>query len=220
MNNLNVLVTAAGNVFMPGTLSCIKDNGERIVHLVGADMSDDSTILQMCDAAYQVPKCSDPSYIDSLMEICKKEEIDILLPIMSGELNALSMNVERFAAIGTIVSVSRLESLIIANNKRKLFDFIKDQCLPCAEYYAVNNREELIKAVTLLGYPDKKVCVKATEGSGSRGFRILSESISKLQTFLNEKPTAGMITLSEMLDILSEENDFPELLVMEYLPGA
>lgn len=219
MNDLNVLVTAAGNVFMPGTLACIKKNGERNIRLVGADMSEDGTILQMCDAAYQVPKCNDPTYIESLMEICKKEKIDILLPIMSAELIELSKNAERFSEIGTTVSVSGIESLKIANNKRKLFDFLRENKLPCAEYYAVNSRDDLIRSAKLLGYPGKKICVKAVEGSGSRGFRILSESISKLQTFLYEKPTAGTITLDEMLDILSETSVCPELLVMEYLPG-
>ena len=219
MNSLNVLVTAAGNVFMPGTLACIKNNGERNIRLIGADMSDDSTILQMCDVAYQVPKCTDSTYIDSLINICQRERVDILLPIMSAELNALSENRNRFATAGTTVSVSSVEALLIANNKRKLFDFMREHSLPCAEYYAVSSCEELVNAAERLGYPGKKVCVKATEGSGSRGFRILSENVSKFQKFLYEKPTSGEVTLNELLDVLTEPDVFPELLVMEYLPG-
>lgn len=220
MKDLTVLVTAAGNVFMPGTLACLRNNGERTIRLIGADMSDDRTILQMCDAAYQAPRCNDPSYVDALLDICRKEKVDVLLPIMSGELNALSEKADAFAAIGTVVSVSSPEALTIANNKRKLFDFMRENGLPCAEYCAVHNREELEAAVKHLGYPDKRVCVKATEGSGSRGFRILSETVSRFDMFLNEKPTAGIVTLGELLDILQEADDFPELLVMEYLPGA
>ena len=220
MKDLNVLVTAAGNVFMPGTLACIKKNGERTIRLIGADMNNDDTILQMCDAAYQVPGCNDPSYIDSLLDICQKEDIDILLPIMSAELNALSEERERFTAIGTQVSVSDKQALLIANNKRKLFDYMTEQGLPCAAYYTVTSCEELKSCAERLGYPEKKVCLKATEGSGSRGFRILSEDTSRFQTFLNEKPTAGVVTLDEMISILTEAHDFPELLLMEYLPGT
>ena len=69
MKEINVLVTAAGNVFMPGTLACLKDNGERSIRVIGADMNEDSTILQMCDEAYQVPGCADPSYVDDLLDI-------------------------------------------------------------------------------------------------------------------------------------------------------
>ena len=92
--------------------------------------------------------------------------------------------------------------------------------MPCAEYCAVHSQEELESAVKHLGYPEKRVCVKATEGSGSRGFRILSETVSRFDMFLNEKPTAGLITLGELLDILHGADAFPELLVMEYLPGT
>ena len=128
MEDLRVLVTAAGNVYMPGTLACLKNNGERNIYLVGADMSDDSTILKMCDAAYQVPRGKDPSYADALLDICEKEKVDIVLPIMSVELNALSENKERFEDIGTQVSVSNIDSLRIANDKLKLFNFKKTGC--------------------------------------------------------------------------------------------
>lgn len=220
LKDLNVLVTAAGNVYMPGTLACLKNNGERVIRLVGADMSDDETILQMCDAAYQAPRCSDPGYIDCLLDICRKEKIDVLLPIMSAELDALAARKEEFEAIGTKVSVSSPEALHVANNKRRLFDFMKEQGIPCARYYSVHSAEELKRSAELLGYPDNRVCVKATDGSGSRGFRILSEDISRFQMFLNEKPNGGIVTLHEFQEILSEAAEFPELLIMEYLPGA
>ena len=68
-------------------------------------MNDDSSILQMCDAYYSVPRGDDPNYIDTLLEICRKEKVDVLLPIMSVELNALAANREKFEKEGTHVSV-------------------------------------------------------------------------------------------------------------------
>ena len=216
---LNVMITAAGNVFMPGTTACIKNNGERSIRLVGADLNKDETILRMCDSAYQVPRGNDPAYIDALLDICKKERIDVLLPIMSVELDALAANRDRFAEIGTKVSVSNLEALTIANNKRRLLDFLKQNSLPCADYYTVHSIKEVKEAVRYLGYPENRVCVKATDGSGSRGFRILDESVSRFDSFLNDKPSSGTIRLAELVSVLEEAEVFPELLVMEYLPG-
>ena len=220
MKECNVLITAAGNVFMPGTMACIKQNGEREIRLVGADMSDDPTILQMCDKAYPVPRGDDPAYVDALLEICKNEKIDVLLPIMSVELNALAENRDRFAAVGTIVSVSEPAALVVANDKRKLLDFMKKQGLPCADYYCVSNVDELREKAAKLGYPEKRVCVKATNSSGSRGFRILNSNASRFSMFLHEKPSAGIVRLEELVQILEEAERFPELLVMEYLPGV
>ena len=220
LKDINVLITAAGNVFMPGTIACIKNNGERDIRLIGADLNEDSTILQMCDRAYQVPRGNSPEYVDALIDICRKESIDILLPIMSVELNALAANKKKFEAVGTKVSVSDTESLLIANNKRMLLDFMKKNNLPCAEYVAVHDAVGLKEAAYKLGYPESKVCVKAVDGSGSRGFRILDESVSRFDSFMNEKPSSGIMKLQELLSVLAEAEDFPELLVMEYLPGA
>ncbi len=220
LNDINVLITAAGNVFMPGTTACLKNNGERKIRLVGADMSDDESILQMCDVAYPVLRGNDPAYTEVLLEICKKEKIDVLLPIMSVELNALSENRDRFEAVGTKVSASDPEALRVANNKRMLLDFMKEHGLPCAEYFAVHSIDEIKEAAANLGYPEKRVCIKATDGSGSRGFRILDESVSRFDAFLNEKPSSGTVRMQELISVLEEADEIPELIVMEYLPGA
>lgn len=220
MKEVTVLITAAGNVFMPGTTACLKKNGERNVRLIGVDMNDDPTMLEMVDVYYPVPRGDDPSYVNVLLEICKKEKVDIVLPIMSVELNALAENRDKFAKEGILVSVSEKEALHIANDKLALFNYMQKNDLPCAEYRAVSNIEELKKAVYDLGYPQKKVCVKATHGSGSRGFRILDAKKSKFDMFIHEKPSSSYVTLEELISIFSECNKIPEMMVMEYLPGA
>ena len=220
MKDLTVLITAAGNVFMPGTIACLKNNGERSIRVIGADMSDDSTILQMCDTAYQVPRGSDPAYVDVLLEICRRERVDLLLPIMSVELEALAENKERFEQIGTRVSVSDPRPLSVANNKRMLLEFLRESGLPCAEFAAVKSLEELRTAAAALGYPKNRVCVKAVNGSGSRGFRILDGNLRRYDMFINSKPTSGLQRLEELADTLAEAESFPDLIVMEYLPGT
>ncbi|WP_407725174.1 ATP-grasp domain-containing protein [Ruminococcus sp. JL13D9] len=219
LREVTVLITAAGNVFMPGTTACLTKNGERKIRLIGADMNDDKTMLEMVDAYYPVPRGDDPAYIDVLLDICKKEKVEVVLPIMSVELNALAGNRDRFEAIGTKVGVSDIEALNIANDKLKLFDYLSSVEIPCAAYQAVHSMEELKKAVQALGYPEKRVCLKVTNGSGSRGFRILDASQSKFDAFMHQKPTSCFATLDEVIDILSEALYFPEMLVMEYLPG-
>ena len=219
LNDITVLITAAGNVFMPGTTACLRNNGERHVRLIGADMNEDPTILQMCDAYYKVPRGDDPSYVKVLLEICKREHVDIVLPIMSVELNAIAANRKSFEDIGTTVSVSNLDALKIANDKLQLFDYMVGNGIPCAQYYAVHSIKEMEDAAHNLGYPQKRVCVKAVNGSGSRGFRILEENLSHFERFMHEKPSSCFITLSDMKRILIEAVTFPEIMLMEYLPG-
>ena len=182
-------------------------------------MNDDPTMLEMVDAYYPVPRGDDSSYVDVLFDICKKENVDVVLPIMSVELNALAESKERFRKAGIFVSVSDPAPLFVANDKLALFNFMKEKNIPCADYKAVNNLDELKQAVCDMGYPQKRVCVKATHGSGSRGFRILDAHKSKFDMFFHEKPSSSFITLEELIAILSEDT-MPEMMVMEYLPGA
>jgi carbamoyl-phosphate synthase large subunit len=71
----------------------------------------------------------------------------------------------------------------------------------------------------MLGYPEKAVCIKITEGSGSRGIRIVDSRKSRYDLFVNGKPNSLYTTLKDMIEILSEKDKIPEMIVMEYLPG-
>lgn len=220
MKDITVLITAAGNVFMPGTTACLKNNGERNIKLVGVDMNDDPTMLNMVDTYYAVPRGDDPTYIEVLMDICKREKVDVILPIMSVELEKLSMNLDKFESIGTKVSVSNISGLRVANDKLKLLLHMKSKGYPCAQFYSVRNLDELKTSVIKLGYPKNKVCVKATNASGSRGFRILDANTSMYDKFFCDKPSSSEIKLEDFCKILAERDSFPELLVMEYLSGT
>ena len=153
MSNVTVLITACGNVYMPGTTKAIRENGERKLTLIGTDMNKDDTILEMVDRYYQVPRANDSSYVDVLYDICKKEHVDVVIPIMSAELEVLSLNKKKFEEIGTIISISDYEQLCIANDKLKLFNYMKNNNISCAKYYEVNNVEDVDKAIEEIGYP-------------------------------------------------------------------
>lgn len=215
MNKVTVLITACGNAYMPGICKALKDNGEIEIRLIGADMNKDDTILQMCDSYYQVPKANDPKYIDVLIDICKKEFVDILIPIMSAELEILSLNRDRFLEIGTHVSISDIDSLRIANNKLALFNFLSKEGLSCPKYMPITSIEDIDVAINKIGVP----CVfKTDQGSGSRGMRIIDPKKSKFDILFNEKPNSCYINLDDFKNILSE-GKIPSMHAMEYLPG-
>jgi len=86
LRDITVLVSACGYQFMPGLADCLKNNGERNIRIVGTDMNSDTTVLQMVDSFYQVPRANDPDYCDVVLDICKKEKVDLILPTMSAEL--------------------------------------------------------------------------------------------------------------------------------------
>ncbi len=220
MRDLTVLVSACGAQFMPGLVDCLKDNGERNIKLVGVDAEDDPTVLQMVDAFYKVPQADDDRYIDSLLSICEKEKVDIVMPFMSAELIPLINRKADFALLGTKVSVSDRNSVELSANKYRLYHFLQENHLDVPKFTLIHKAEDLLSACRYCGYPDSAVCIKATELSGSRGIRVIDPNISRFDLLFNEKPNTLYTTMEEMQATLKERTPIPELMAMEYLPGA
>lgn len=215
MRDVTVLITACGNVYMPGITDSIKNNGERKIRLIGADMNHDDTMLQMVDRYYTVPRGDDPSYAAAILDICVKEHVDVVIPIMSVELVTLAQHEDQFKKAGVTLSISNLESLKIANNKLSLFEYMLANGIPTPKFCAVDSVEDVDRAIEQVGVP---VVFKTTEGSGSRGMRIIDPSKSRFDILFHEKPTSAYVTLQDFKETL-REGDMPKMLAMEYLPG-
>ena len=225
MKSVTVLLSASGSQFAPGIVKCLKQNGEREIRVVGVDMSGDPSNKYIVDVFYRVPATSSDQYVDSLIEICKKEQVDILLPQMSAELPLYFENMSRFRAIGTIVSMTKSSNVNIANNKLKLFEFMKAHEIPTPSFASAHSFSEFKNGLFCLGYPYKPVVVKIPESSGARGVRVIDESKSKYEIFAHNKPTSVYVSFEDMKSILLDaekqlgKGSFPELMLMEYLPG-
>lgn len=219
MKDLNVLVSACGAQFMPGLADCLKDNGERNIRIIGVDMEDDPTILQLVDAFYKVPVATDSTYVDVILDICRKERIDVVLPFMSDELLPLVDRKQEFDVLGVKISVSDRRSIEITTNKFRFYEFLKENNLPVPRFAQITKADDLILACEACGYPENAVCVKATELSGSRGIRIVKPGASRFDVLFHEKPNSFFTTMEELNETLHERERMPEMMAMEYLPG-
>ncbi len=219
MKDITVLLTACGVQFIPGLINCLKDNGERNIRLIGTDMEDDKTLYPLFDAFYVVPAVNDSKYVDTLLTICKKEKVDILLPFMSAELLILIDRKAEFEEIGVKLSVSSRESVELTNNKLRFYEFLKAQKIEVPKFHAIRSADELLTACRAVGYPEKAVCVKATESSGSRGIRIVDASKSRYDILFYQKPNSFYTTFDELYETLCERENIPEMMAMQYLPG-
>lgn len=225
MKAITVLLSASGSQFAPGIIKCLKKNGERNIKVIGVDMADDPSNKYFVDEFYRVPSTASPDYVDEILKICKKEHVEILLPQMSAELPLYWKNIERFTEIGTTVSMTSNQNIEIANNKLRLFEFMKEHDIPTPDFVGIHSLEEFDDALFSLGYPHKPVVVKIPDGSGARGVRVIDENKSKYELFVHEKPSSMYISRDDMKEILKDsenylgKGNFPELMLMEYLPG-
>tara|TARA_Y200000002_G_C22676499_1_gene662301 strand:- start:868 stop:1887 length:1020 start_codon:yes stop_codon:yes gene_type:complete len=123
---MNVLVTGAGGGVGQGIIKCLKMIKDLDIRIIAADISELSTGLFASNAAYLVEKCDSDKYLDVLVNIFKKEEIDFYIPGTDIELKFCSINKKFLKDKYNVHTVVSSENVIdICDNKFKTFSFLK-----------------------------------------------------------------------------------------------
>lgn len=217
-DEITVLMTGAGAPGASGIVKSLRATDEREVEIVGVDVNPDAYGFALVDTAETVPAGEADDYVPRMVEIADREGVDVVLPLTTAELEPLAAARDRFDAT---VTVSPADALSIANDKGRLYEFLADAGFDATpEYRRVDTAAGFQRAVADLGYPDDPVCFKPPVASGMRGFRVLDAETDRLTRLLEEKPDSTVTTLDDVLPVLSAAETFPELAVMEYLPGA
>jgi carbamoyl-phosphate synthase large subunit len=217
LRELTVLVSASGAPGTAALLRALRENGERRIRLVGTDMSEQSIGRHLCDAFHVVPPGSDAGFADAMIDVCRREGVDAVLPQSSFDLLGLAEAKERFGEVAVLVSSP--DAIRRSNDKAETYALLQRIGVQGPDWRRVTGTPAVADAAGELGYPERDVCVKPTFSSGSRGFRVLSASADRQEQLLTNRPgVAGAMTLDELLEVLPEK-DGPELLVMELATG-
>ena len=219
MKPITVMITGAGAPGAPGIIKSLKLAKERKVKIIAVDASRDSIGAMMANKFFTVPSAEKDSFIGKVMQIAVKENVAVIIPLVTKELEKFAESKSLFEKKGIKVLVSDSDQLKTANNKYLPLNFCKKNGLPVPKFRLVRSYPEFERAVKDLGYPKNNVCFKPPISNGMRGFRVLSEKLDRLDALLNQKPTAAIEEFSQIRKILKKADPFPELIVMEYLPG-
>lgn len=194
----NILILAAGTrnkivQYMKETLT--EEDGTRTGKVIAADMSLLAPALYEADKYYQVPRITDPGYIEKILEICEKEEIKGVLSLIDPELSLLAENKKEFQKRGVIVIGSSHESCERCLDKWQMYIWLKEHGYHCARSYITI--EDFLQDMEqeIISYP---VFVKPVRGSASI-------AISKVYD-------------QETLELLFRHADAP-LIIQEFLDG-
>jgi carbamoyl-phosphate synthase large subunit len=213
---MHVLMTGAGAPGAAGIIKCLLQ--DEALRLTIADADANAVGRHLHQPYFTISKAEDPSFADAILDLCVKEKVDLLLPLVTKELFPLSQHKDRFENAGIRVLVSSYDAIRIANNKGDCFRFLNEAGIPVPQFFVANNTEEFIHAAFELGHPQKPFCFKPTVANGSRGFRIVWDSINEAELLFDQKPYNTSITYTHAVKILSSQ-PFPPLVVTEYLPG-
>lgn len=219
LKDITVLYSACNSPTSPGIRRWNKKITERKVRSVGMDMTSDPSARYMVDVFYRVPAATADNYIDIVLDICKKEKVDIFIPSISAELPKITERIKEFEDLGVIVSISNQKSVRIANNKLLAYQELEKAGIPVPKYFPVRSVEEFIEGCKYMGYPQKPVCLKIVEESGSRGVRIIDANKSRYEIYAHQKPNSFYTSYEDMLSILKSAPNLDQMMLLEVMHG-
>jgi len=171
---INVLLTAAGGLGTTSIISCLKNNPEKKkIKVICTDIIDVPLLHYKADGFYILPKGNSKNYINSIIKLCQKERIDVIMPGSGSEILTISKHIDDFESKRIAATISNQTSLKILQDKHSTYKFLEKHKIPIPKYSSVKNKKEFLKAVKQLRYPHLPICFKPSKYSasgGSKGF--------------------------------------------------
>ena len=168
---MNILMLSAGR-----RCELLKDfrasmsEGSRIV---ATDLSPYAPALYFADKAILVPRIDDPSYLDTVLQICRDEKIDAVTTLIDPEIMLLAENRERFEALGVEVLAPYAETARLCFDKYEMFRYLRRCGVRTADTWGSYDETMAAIAAGEAAFP---VFVKPRRGSGSVGARRIADA--------------------------------------------
>jgi carbamoyl-phosphate synthase large subunit len=112
--------------------------------IITADNKNNAPTTFFSDRHYIVSRVTDPNYLNELINICKKENIKLVIPLIDTELTILSKNRKIFEELGVKVLVSSNQLNEIAYDKIETYKYFSENKITTPKVYSdeeLNNNE-------------------------------------------------------------------------------
>ena len=163
---MNILFCSAGRrVELLKDFRKSMDEGDRII---AADLSNLAPALYVADAHYLVPRIDDLTYLDTILDICRKEKINAVTTLIDPEIELLAKNRARFEEIGIEVLAPYTETAELCFDKFKMYQYLTAHGVPTPDTWGDYASAMAAVESGSLAFP---VFVKPRTGSGSVGAR-------------------------------------------------
>lgn len=200
---VTVLLTCVGGALSDEVIQGMIGCPELPLRVVGVDSVGSSAGRQAAAAFYQVPGGAEPGYADAVLEVCRAEGVQVVIPRADEEVEALSAVRSRFESLGIRCAVPDQTTVQVLRHKGRVFDVLQAAGIDVPRYRIVSTLEELETAVKALQAPGQPLVVKPCVSRGGRGVVILHRPVR----------------WEDQAAVWGPPGRWPQLLVMDYLPG-
>lgn len=105
----------------------VKETLGKTGEIIGTDLQSTAPALQFCDRQFVVPRITDPSYVDTILKICKENDVKAITTLIDPEIEILAENSDKFKAMGIIPLCPAPKSAIYCFNKFELFKYASEK---------------------------------------------------------------------------------------------
>jgi carbamoyl-phosphate synthase large subunit len=211
---LKILLTSIGGAYTFDMVSALKDIEEFDVKVIGVDKKNIDQAWYL-DKFEVVPSPDSNGYLESILDICKNNGVQIIVPLSEAEAILMSNNFKIFEDNQILMSCGANAELI--SDKGLLFRKLSESNIKLGDWCFVNNLSELERAAISLGYPHTRLVLKDRFSSGSRGIFVLDPAKSEYQSYLVDRFCGGG-SLDVILEVfrINHIPDQPKILMTYY----
>ena len=220
MAKTNVLVTCIGGVFSLDTFRSLRADKELDVRIIGVDGNPEVVNRHFADVFYPVPLATThpDDFIETVLDICQRESVDVLIPCSDEEALATSAAKKRLSDVGVACAVEDHEKVLLMRDKAALFAHVAECGVSMPRFTRLSDVNALPEVAEQMGYPDARFVLKPTTSRGARNFMIV-DSGRTVYRVLSEERNSGHGNLEDVTRRLKEEESGLNLMAAEYLPG-
>jgi carbamoyl-phosphate synthase large subunit len=165
---MRFLVTAGGAGPSVSVIKAIQRHPlTETAFVVGVDMSMDSAGCHLADASALVPAADDPDYADAVLDVARRHDVDMVIPILDLEVPVLGSRSSDFESRGIHVAVDPPQVTTTALDKRRAAERCDEASILQPE------RWEAPEHIPTDRYP---IIGKPVRGTGSRGSIVLESA--------------------------------------------
>lgn len=165
---MNILILSVGtrNKIVQYFAKELKGKGK----VIATDNSELAPAIYDANKYYIVPKITSPNYIDVILDICRKEDINGVLSLIDPELELLAKNKQLFMDNGVIPIISDLDLVKKSFSKYDMYLELKKHNIPTIKTYKELDTFYNDFNKGLIKFP---VFVKPNMGSASKGIGLI-----------------------------------------------
>ena len=175
---MNVLLTCAGrrNYMVEYFRAALDGRGQ----VFAADSSSDAPALHEADRAFLMPPVSHREYVEHILELCRRNEVGLLLSLNDLELPLLARHRERFRAQRTVTAVSSPEVIDLCFDKWKTARFLERNGIAGPRTYLTLRDAQ---AALERGHVALPLVIKPRWGSASIGIAYVEDADDLAPTY-------------------------------------